>query len=104
MRALASMLVLLAACGGSSSGAATRLEISQNYKPPIPADAQPQPIQRIPLQSFAGGSLTHSGIHASRRQAIRDAATWQSAWNEIFSDASPQPALPPVDFSTKMVL
>ena len=56
------------------------------------------------LQPFAGGSLTHSGIHASRRQVIRDAATWQSVWNEIFSDVSPQPALPAVDFSTQMVL
>jgi hypothetical protein len=103
VRPLPVFFVLLAACGGSS-GTTTRLEISQNYTPAIPTEAQPQPIQHIALQSFAGGSLSHSGIHAFRRQVIRDAATWQSVWNEIFSDVSPQPALPPVDFSTKMVL
>jgi hypothetical protein len=101
MRAALAIL-LLAGCGGGS--AVTRLDVSQNYTPPIPIDAQPQQIRHIALQPFAGGSLTHSGIHASRRQVIRDAVTWQSVWNEIFSDVSPQPALPAVDFSTQMVL
>jgi protease stability complex PrcB-like protein len=103
MRVLFAMLVLLAGCGGGSS-ATTRLDVSQNYTPPIPIDAQPQQVRHLALQPFAGGSLNHSGIHTSRRQVIRDPATWQSVWNEIFSDVSPQPALPAVDFSTQMVL
>jgi hypothetical protein len=103
MRVLPAILVSLAACGGSSGGV-TRLDVTQNYTPAIPTDAQPRPIRHIALQPFAGGSLTHSGIHAFRRQVIRDSATWQAAWSEIFSDTSPQPALPAVDFSTDMVL
>jgi protease stability complex PrcB-like protein len=103
MRVLPAILVSLAACGGSSGGV-TRLDVTQNYTPAIPTDAQPRPIRHIALQPFAGGSLTHSGIHAFRRQVIRDSATWQAVWSEIFSDTSPQPALPAVDFSTDMVL
>lgn len=103
MRALPAILVSLAACGGSS-GAITRLDVTQNYTPAIPTDAQPRPIRHIALQPFAGGSLTHSGIHAKRRQVISDSATWQSVWSEIFSGVSPQPALPTVDFNTDMVL
>jgi protease stability complex PrcB-like protein len=104
MRALAATLVLLAACGGGPSSSSSRLDISQNYTPPIPIEAQPQPIQHIALQPFAGTSLSNSGIHTSRRQVIRDPAMWQSVWNEIFANVSPQPALPAVDFSTRMVL
>lgn len=103
MRALPAMLVLLVACGGSSRATA-RLDVTQNYTPAIPTDAQPRQIRHIALQPFAGGSLTHSGIHTERRQVIRDSATWQSVWSEIFSDVTPQPALPNVDFSTDMVL
>ncbi|HEY5677241.1 MAG TPA: protease complex subunit PrcB family protein [Myxococcales bacterium] len=103
-RAPLALAVLLAACGGSPSSTATRLDITQNYTPAIPTEAQPASIRHIALQPFAGGSLTHSGIHTAVRQVIRDAATWQSVWSEIFSDVSPQPPLPAVDFSTDMVV
>jgi hypothetical protein len=104
MRVQLAIAMLLAACGGGPSSTKTRLEITQNYTPAIPTEAQPASIQHIALQAFAGGSLTHSGIHSARREVIRDAATWQSAWSEIFAGTSPQPALPAVDFSTRMVL
>jgi protease stability complex PrcB-like protein len=94
---------LLAACGGSS-GVATRLDITRNYTPAIPTEAQPATIRHIALQPFAGGSLAQSGIHTARRQVIGDAATWQSVWSEIFANTSPQPALPAVDFSTQMAV
>src|SRR5512140_2004122 len=104
MRAVVAIVVLLAGCGGSSSSI-NRLDVTKNYSPPIPTDAQPRQIRHIAVQPFAGGSLTHSGIHVERRQVIRDAATWQGVWSEIFSGVvSPPPALPTVDFTTDMVL
>jgi hypothetical protein len=103
-RRLPLIAMLLAACGGSPSSSPSRLDITQNYTPAIPTEAQPASIRHIALQPFAGGSLTHSGIHTAARLVIRDTATWQSAWSEIFADASPQPALPAVDFSTDMVV
>jgi hypothetical protein len=35
---------------------------------------------------------------------VRDAATWQAVWSEIFARRSAVPALPSVDFSSEMVL
>jgi len=104
MRVQLAIAVLLAACGGGPSSTKTTLEITQNYRPPIPTDAQPASIKHIQLQAFAGGSLTTSGIHTPSRQVIRDAGTWQAAWNTIFANVSPQPALPAVDFSSEMVI
>ena len=104
MRVQLAIAILLGACGGGSSGVSSRLDITQDYRPPIPTDAQPASIRHIQLQAFAGGSLTTSGIHTPSREVIRDAGAWQAAWNAIFANVSPQPALPAVDFSTQMVL
>jgi PrcB C-terminal len=38
------------------------------------------------------------------RAVVRDAATWQLTWDEIWRDQSPVPPLPSVDFQREMVI
>jgi hypothetical protein len=45
-----------------------------------------------------------SGIAAPERLVIRNEAEWQSAWNRLVANVSPQPSLPSIDFSHDMVL
>lgn len=45
-----------------------------------------------------------SAVSAQRLVAIRDAASWTSLWAEHNSNRQPAPAVPAVDFNTKMVV
>jgi hypothetical protein len=38
------------------------------------------------------------------RIVVRDAATWQATWNQIYLRSSPLPPLPPIDFSQEMIV
>jgi hypothetical protein len=45
-----------------------------------------------------------SGLHERRREVVRDEAGWAQLWAEIHEGVTPQPALPPVDFSRDMLI
>jgi hypothetical protein len=45
-----------------------------------------------------------SGMDRAARFVVRDAATWQATWNQIYQGSSPVPPLPAVDFSREMIV
>lgn len=45
-----------------------------------------------------------SGLHERRREVILDEAGWARLWAQIHEGVTPQPALPPVDFSRDMLI
>jgi len=45
-----------------------------------------------------------SGLHERRREVIRDEAGWARLWAEVHEGVTPQPTLPPVDFSRDMLI
>ncbi len=46
----------------------------------------------------------HSGIRAERRVVVRDGTAWAALWAEHGAGRTPQPELPPVDFTQEMVV
>jgi hypothetical protein len=46
----------------------------------------------------------NSGLHEKRRELVRDEGTWARLWAEIHEGVTPQPALPPVDFTHDMLI
>jgi hypothetical protein len=46
----------------------------------------------------------NSGLHERRREVVRDEAAWARLWAQIHEGVTPQPALPPVDFSRDMLI
>jgi hypothetical protein len=45
-----------------------------------------------------------SGLHGRRRDVVRDEAAWARLWAQIHEGVTPQPSLPPVDFSRDMLI
>jgi len=88
--------LLCAACGGQDLRA---------YVPPIPSGSEDVAVHSPVPGHVPGVPLTiASGISDRLRLVVRDRATWESLWQEIFARISPHPALPEVDFATDMVL
>lgn len=54
----------------------------------------PQPLTVLAAE-------TYSAAKASRREVLRDPATWQSLWTEL---QNPRRIAPPIDFERQMVL
>jgi protease stability complex PrcB-like protein len=49
-------------------------------------------------------SETQSGLDESRREVIRDAASWSRLWSQIHAGRIPVPPLPAVDFGREMLI
>ena len=46
----------------------------------------------------------YSGLDKPARLVVRDPATWQAIWNQIYLRQTPVPPLPRIDFSHDMIL
>jgi hypothetical protein len=75
-------VALLAACAGVPSGGGTEGEL---------------PFAAILHE-------TSSGLQERRREVVRDEASWARLWERIHEGVTPRPALPPVDFSSHMLI
>jgi len=94
---------VLAACGGGGDPAM-----------PPPAEAiAPVPIPTIPGMTPPGTPVgydtversgVYSGVPAERLVVVRDAPNWMALWTQYTANVMPQPALPAVDFNTRMVI
>jgi hypothetical protein len=94
---------VLAACGGGGD-------------PAMPTSAEavaPVPIPGIPGMAPPGIPVgydtvertgVYSGVPAERLVVVKDAASWAALWTEYTANVMPQPAIPAVDFNTRMVI
>jgi hypothetical protein len=55
------------------------------------------PFERVAMDSF-------SGVNQKKNVVIKDEAAWARLWTEHTAGRSPAPALPKVDFSSKMLV
>jgi hypothetical protein len=78
---LVAATLVACATGGSSGGAA-------------PAE--------IPFETVLDEAS--SGLHEARREAVRDEEAWARLWADTHESVTPQPPLPPVDFSRDMLI
>jgi len=99
MRGRLALTALLFACGRGSD---TTDAAVTTYVPPIPAGAHTSVFRRIGKGSSS--LALQSGIKDARRQVIRDSDTWKQVWSEIFSQQTPLPELPDIDFDNEMVV
>jgi PrcB C-terminal len=81
------LVTLSAGCGGSNI-----------TTPPGPS----VPMTRLRPEPYAFSFS--SGMNETARIVVRDAATWQATWNQIYLHSSPVPPLPTVDFSQEMIV
>jgi PrcB C-terminal len=61
-------------------------------------------IPVVRLRSDPYSFAFFSGMSTSSRLVVRDAATWQSAWAQVYRGTSPVPPAPSIDFSREMVI
>jgi hypothetical protein len=66
-----------------------------------PPPGSPIPIVRLRSEPFSFSFV--SGFDKPARLVVRDAATWQAIWTQIFRGGS-VPPLPAIDFSSEMVV
>lgn len=59
-------------------------------------------IPIAPVATYANAA--NDAFPVETMVVIREQATWQSAWNQVTHNMFPQPNLPQVDFSTRIVL
>jgi hypothetical protein len=79
---------------------------------PIPADEYRVTLSVVVLTRLDGAllplALVHesfgSGFDSSVALVVRDAATWREVWTRANAHYQPQPPLPPVDFSSEMIV
>lgn len=63
---------------------------------------QPVPVTRLRTEPYP---LTFSsGLRAPQRSVVRDEGAWREAWAAIWSNHSPTPPLPAVDFTREMII
>ena len=67
--------------------------------PASPGMAVPMPITRLPLDGAA-----FSGYEQPITLVVRDRETWQSTWSQVYRARNEVPPLPPIDFSTEMIV
>jgi hypothetical protein len=86
-------VVIIAAIAANAGCAA-----SDFTQPPGPAVT----IVRLRAEPY---SFTYvSGFDQPARLVVRDAATWQAVWNQVFLRELPVPPLPAIDFSREMIV
>jgi hypothetical protein len=67
---------------------------------PSSADmGRPVSITRVPQD---GGAF--SGYEQPITLVVRDREAWQSTWSQVYRGRNPVPPLPPVDFSTEVIV
>jgi hypothetical protein len=81
------VLALTAGCGSSDP--------TQPVGPSLPI---------VRLRSDPYSFAIYSGLDSPERLVVRDAATWQTVWNQIYRGQSPVPPAPSVDFSRDMIV
>lgn len=67
----------------------------------------PDASQPLTVTRLRSGTLSfsyNSGLTESQRLVVRDQATWQQVWNDIYKFTFPAPALPAIDFTRDMVI
>ena len=82
-------IAMLAAC-------ATSTEMSS------PPPGTPVPVVRLRAQPYSFTSS--SGFDQPARLVVRDEATWQAVWAQVFARQRPVPSIPTVDFSREMIV
>lgn len=81
------VVTLSAACAAS--------DVTQPLGPSVPM---------IRLRSEPYSFAFYSGLDKPARLVVRDAATWQALWSQIYLRQSPVPPLPAIDFSRDMIV
>jgi len=74
---------------------------------PNPAEGSAEnhtPIAVTRLSSGPYPLTVSSGITDSTRVVIRDAEAWRQMWDRVWSQQTPAPALPAIDFTREMVV
>jgi len=79
----------------ADAGAGSRVDVSRR----IPVSQNNQQVKFRTIEKEFQSNRKERGI-----LVIYDAAEWARAWNEIHANQTPQPALPPIDFSRSMVI
>jgi hypothetical protein len=67
-----------------------------------PPSGRSVPMIRLRAEPYA--FTFNSGLDKPARIVVRDAATWQALWSQIYLRYSPLPSLPAVDFSAEMIV
>ena len=68
---------------------------------------EPRPGTRLDVRRLAPDAATFayvSGMTQSERLVVRDASAWSNVWTSISAKETPAPALPTIDFATRMVV
>jgi len=66
-----------------------------------PGEESGNPVA-VPFETLLDEAF--SGLQEVRREVVRDEATWMRLWAQIHENVTPQPPLPPVDFSRDMLI
>ncbi len=89
------MLVSLVGCSDSESPAGPGTGIASEV-PPNASVVEFDVVQEVTTEI--------SGIRERRRSVIVDAAEWNALWDEIVTFVAPKPAVPTIDFGSRMVV
>jgi PrcB C-terminal len=71
---------------------------------PSAPDSRNDPLSFVRLRPEPLSLTYYSGVRRPLRAVVRDSASWQQTWAEIWQGHSPVPALPSVDFQREMVI
>lgn len=63
----------------------------------------PVPLAVTRFDGFPQPLAEYSGMVTPTRMVVRDAATWQAVWEQIFRNQTPRPPVPQVDFTREVV-
>jgi len=63
-----------------------------------------EPVERENLSFSTVHQDRYSGIARRRGEVIVNAGRWEAVWQEMHSDRSPQPSLPPIDFGKETLV
>ena len=71
---------------------------------PTTPTENPVPLTVTRFAGFPQPLAEYSGLTQPARTIVRDGATWQATWAEIFRNQAPIPQLPAVDFTREIVV
>jgi len=91
------LVVLLAACSSDDSPGPTAPAIGT-------ANGVPPNAQVVAFDVVPEVTTGISGIRERRREVITTQAEWEALWDEIQAPVNPKPAVPAIDFGSRMVV
>ena len=93
-------LMLLSSCGGGSDAGGEQANRAPVVSQPAPSGST------LPVDvSFAAvAEDAFSGVHEAKNVVVRDADAWAALWAAHASGRNPAPAMPQVDFSSRMMV